>query len=62
MKAQRYKRTLQDLLAKALEDNDINAEKSIRNRMSRSYNLRALAVRKVLSNKGKRTAGIDKVL
>jgi len=55
-------RDFQDGLAKAINKGDENAQNSMIKKMSRSFDLRALAVRKVLSNKGKRTSGIDKVL
>lgn len=38
---------------------DVDEITEIQNQMVRMFSLRALAVRKVTNNKGKRTAGVD---
>lgn len=51
--------TEQNKLVIAVKRGDIEKVKEIQNQMVRMFSLRALAVRKVTNNKGKRTAGVD---
>lgn len=57
-----YMRTIQNQLVIAVKRKDIMEIKRLQNQINRSFSARALAVKKVVSNQGKRTAGIDKQL
>lgn len=51
---------LQDSLVKAVEKNEIEKIKTYQSQIMRSFAARALAVKLVISNKGKNTPGVDK--
>ena len=53
---------LQDSMAKATQEKKCNTVKRLQYLLSHSYYAKALAVRKVTTNKGKHTPGIDKEL
>lgn len=53
---------LQNQLVIAVKRGNQREIQRIQNQITRSFSARALAVKKVLSNKGKRTAGIDNQL
>mgnify|MGYP002420697235 CR=1 FL=1 len=55
-------RKLQVRIAKAHKEKRYNKVKALRYLLATSYEAKALAIRKVTSNKGKRTAGVDHVL
>ena len=58
-------KTLEELQYKILiayRDKDMKLVKIYQHELTRSFAARALAVRKVVSNKGKNTPGIDKVI
>ena len=57
---QRVKR-LQTRIAKATLEDDWRQVKKLQRMLVRSFSARALAVRKVTENRGKNTAGVDKV-
>ena len=52
-------RKLQIRIAKAQKKKRYNKVKALRYLLATSYEAKALAIRKVTSNKGKRTAGVD---
>ena len=52
-------RKLQVRIAKAHKEKRYNKVKALRYLLATSYEAKALAIRKVTSNKGKRTAGVD---
>jgi len=52
---------LQERIAKAVSDSKWRKAKSLQHILTHSYSAKILAVKTVSSNKGARTAGIDKV-
>ncbi len=61
-KAETYVNRLQVRIAKATQDKKWNTVKRLQYLLTHSYYAKALAVRKVTTNKGKNTSGIDKEL
>ena len=61
-KAEAYVKKLQMRIVKALQQGRTGKAKSLQWLPTHSFYGRALAVRRVTSNKGKKTAGVDKVL
>ena len=61
-KAQREVRRLQVRIAKAVKENRWNKVRSLQYLLTRSFNAKLLAVKRVTSNKGKKTPGVDGVL
>jgi RNA-directed DNA polymerase len=61
-RAQREVRRLQMRIAKAVKENRWNKVKSLQNLLTRSFYAKVLAVKRVTSNKGKKTPGVDGVL
>ena len=59
---ERKVRKLQVRIAKALKEGRYNKVKALQHLLVTSFEAKVLAVRKVTSNKGKRTAGVDHVL
>lgn len=59
---ERFVRTTQQKLAKASLDQDWRRVKSLQRSLIHSFSARALAVRRVTENQGKRTAGVDRQL
>jgi RNA-directed DNA polymerase len=55
-------RRLQMRIAKAVKENRWNRVRSLQNLLTRSFYARLLAVKRVTSNKGKKTPGVDGVL
>ena len=53
---------LQVRIAKAMQNKKYNDVKRLQYLLTHSFNAKALAVRKVTTNKGKNTAGVDKEL
>jgi len=53
---------LQTRIAKATADGDRNKAKRLQYLLTHSFSAKALAVKKVTTNKGKRTSGVDKKL
>jgi len=49
-------------LVKAAEENNIKEIHRIQQKLVSSFAARAIAVRKVTSNKGGKTAGVDKIV
>jgi RNA-directed DNA polymerase len=60
--ARRQVRRLQVRIAKAVKENRWNKVKALQYLLSRSFYAKLLAVKRVTSNKGKKTPGIDGVL
>lgn len=60
--AESYVNRLQVRIAKATQDNKWNTAKRLQYLLTHSYYAKALAVRKVTTNKGKNTSGVDKEL
>jgi len=58
----RQVRRLQVRIAKAVKENRWNKVKSLQYLISRSFYAKLLAVKRVTSNKGKKTPGVDGVL
>ena len=58
----RQVRTTQMRIAKATQEGDWRRVKALQRSLTRSFSARALAVRRVTENQGKRTAGVDRVL
>jgi RNA-directed DNA polymerase len=58
----RQVRTMQMRIAKATQEGDWRRVKALQRSLTRSFSARALAVRRVTENQGKRTAGVDRVL
>ena len=58
-KAEKYVNRLQFRIVKAVEKGDINLVKRLQHLLINSFYAKALAVKKVTTNKGKKTAGID---
>ena len=61
-KAQREVRRLQVRIAKAVKEKRWNKVRSLQYLLTRSFNAKLLAVKRVTSNKGKKTPGVDGVL
>jgi len=61
-KAQREVRRLQVRIAKAVKENRWNKVKALQYLLTRSFYAKLLAVKRVTSNKGKKTPGVDGVL
>jgi RNA-directed DNA polymerase len=59
---QRFVRTTQQRIAKATLDREWRRVKALQRSLIRSFPARALAVRRVTENQGKRTAGVDREL
>lgn len=55
-------RRIQGRLAKATQDNDWRRVKSLQRTLTRSFSAKALAVKRVTENQGKRTSGVDREL
>ncbi len=55
-------RTMQMRIAKATQEGDWRRAKALQRSLTRSFTARALAVRRVTENQGKRTAGVDREL
>lgn len=55
-------RTMQMRIAKATQESDWRRVKALQRSLTRSFTARALAVRRVTENQGKRTAGVDREL
>lgn len=53
---------LQYKILMAYREKDKNQVQILQHRLTRSFAARAIAVRKAVSNKGKKTPGIDKVI
>ena len=51
---------LQSRIAKAVSENRINLAKKLQYLLARSHYAKVLAVKRVTSNKGKRTSGVEK--
>lgn len=62
IKAEKEVNRLQIRIAKAVQEKKWNTVKRIQYLLTHSYYAKALAVRKVTTNKGKNTAGVDKEL
>ncbi len=60
--AQRQVRRLQMRIAKAVKEHRWNKVKALQHLLTHSFNAKLLAVKRVTSNKGKKTPGIDGVL
>ena len=60
--AQRQVRRLQVRIAKAVKENKWNRVKAIQHLLTRSFHAKLLAVKRVTSNKGRKTPGVDGVL
>jgi RNA-directed DNA polymerase len=58
----RHVRTMQMRIAKATQECDWRRVKALQRSLTRSFAARALAVRRVTENQGKRTAGVDREL
>lgn len=61
-KAETYVNRLQVRIAKATQDKKWNTVKRLQYLLTHSYYAKALAVRKITTNKGKNTSGVDKEL
>ena len=61
-RVQRNVRAMQIRLTKASKEGDWRRVKSLQRWLTHSFSARALAVRRVCENQGKRTAGIDRQL
>lgn len=61
-KAEKYVNRLQYRIVKAVEKGNWNLVKRIQYLLTNSFYAKALAVKKVTTNKGKKTAGIDRVI
>jgi RNA-directed DNA polymerase len=59
---ERQVRKLQVRIAKAVQENRWNKVKILQYKLTHSFHAKALAVRRVTSNKGKKTPGVDGVL
>ncbi len=60
--AERQVRRLQVRIAKAVQENRWNKVKILQYKLTHSFHAKAMAVKRVTSNKGKRTPGVDGVL
>ncbi|SUB51670.1 group II intron reverse transcriptase/maturase [Pasteurella testudinis] len=61
-KVQRYVKGMQVRIAKATRDGDWRRVKNLQRMLTHSFYAKALAVRRVTENRGKRTAGVDRTL
>lgn len=61
-RVQKNVRVMQIRLAKATQEGDWRRVKSLQRWLTRSFSAKALAVRRVTENQGKRTAGVDRQL
>ncbi|WP_336580132.1 group II intron reverse transcriptase/maturase [Alcaligenes sp. CHO6] len=61
-RVEQFVRTTQQRIAKATRDNDWRRVKALQRSLTHSFSARALAVRRVTENQGKRTAGVDRQL
>lgn len=61
-KVQRYVKGMQVRIAKATRESDWRRVKNLQRMLTHSFYAKALAVRRVTENKGKRTAGVDKTI
>ena len=59
-RVERNVRTTQKRIAKATQESDWRRVKALQRSLTHSFSARALAVRRVTENKGKRTAGVDR--
>ena len=59
-RVERHVRTMQMRIAKATQESDWRRVKALQRSLTRSFAARALAVRRVTENQGKRTAGVDR--
>ena len=60
--ARKHIRRLQISIAKAVEEGRWNKVKSLQNLLTNSFHAKLLAVKRVTSNKGKKTPGVDGIL
>src|SRR5512137_410262 len=60
--ARREVRRLQIRIAKAVKENRWNKVKALQHLLTRSFHAKLLAVKRVTSNKGKKTPGVDGIL
>jgi len=60
--ARRVVRRLQIRIAKAVLENRWNKVKTLQHLLTRSFHAKLLAIKRVTSNKGKKTPGVDGVL
>lgn len=61
-RVEQHVRTMQMRIAKATQESDWRRVKALQRSLTRSFAARALAVRRVTENQGKRTAGVDREL
>ena len=61
-RAQRNVRAMQIRLTKATQEGDWRRVKALQRWLTRSFSAKALAVKRVTENQGKRTAGVDREL
>ncbi len=61
-RVQRNVRVVQHRLAKATQEGNWRRVKSLQRMLTRSFSAKALAVKRVTENQGKRTAGVDNQL
>lgn len=61
-RVERFVRTMQQKIAKATQGQDWRRVKALQRSLIHSHSARALAVRRVTENQGKRTAGVDRQL
>ena len=61
-RVERFVRTTQQRIAKATLEKDWRRVKALQRSLNHSFSARALAVRRVTENQGKRTAGVDRQL
>ncbi|MDH1790200.1 reverse transcriptase N-terminal domain-containing protein, partial [Comamonas thiooxydans] len=61
-RVEQFVRTTQQRIAKATLDKDWRRVKALQRSLFHSFSARALAVRRVTENQGKRTAGVDRQL
>ncbi|BCX52941.1 group II intron reverse transcriptase/maturase [Comamonas thiooxydans] len=61
-RVEQFVRTTQQRIAKATLDKDWRRVKALQRSLNHSFSARALAVRRVTENQGKRTAGVDRQL
>ncbi len=61
-RCERKVRKLQIRIAKAQKERSYNKVKALQHLLVTSFEAKVLAVRKVTANKGKRTAGVDRII
>lgn len=61
-RVERFVRTTQQRIAKATQKQDWRRVKALQRSLNHSFSARALAVRRVTENQGKRTSGVDRQL